>query len=120
MTDRIEPALTPEEWRISSAALRPQFAIQELQGLYDSNGDAQPLDVADMPRVIALANAALPDSDPRKITRHQLFCLREVLANFSAALAVGDFGDFLKPGLEEYASQAETLAAALESYLPPE
>lgn len=65
MTDKIEPALTPEEWRDTDRAMRQHVG-------------ALPERADDLAQVIALANAALPDSDPRKITREDVrACRRE-------------------------------------------
>lgn len=59
-------------------------------------------------RAMREANAALPDSDPRKITREKTEMLHEIareISNFTAWDAW---------------SHLETFANALEAYLPPE
>lgn len=53
---------------------------------------------------IALANAALPDDDPRKITREDVDNLRGILSGDAWAVAKADI---------------KRLADTLESYLPP-
>lgn len=53
---------------------------------------------------VAIANAALPDTDPRKITREHIRACRRELNDW-----VEDRDEILK-----------RLAAVLESYLPPE
>jgi hypothetical protein len=91
VTDKIEPALSAEEW----ARLPRQVThfIEESAG------------VGDYPAIIAVCNAALPDSDPRKITADQVHCLR------IAADALKVTG-LLSQSLYRFAD-------ALESYLPP-
>ena len=73
-----------------------------------------PGDAGSVPRVprpaaalyIALANHALPDGDPRKITRGMVNALREIAADH--------------PWDEALSSIATGIADALDSYLPPE
>lgn len=115
--NRIEPALTPEDWRISSAAVGPEFALQRLRDLYDSHGEAQALRVQDMPQVIALANAALPDDDPHKVTREKVERLHEgarAMMNTHYERCTG--GCTCERESDALAAFADTLA----SYLPPE
>jgi hypothetical protein len=100
MTDRIEPALTPDVWRYW---LRdrddPARAVA-------TACDAVSFDLRQKPeRLIALANAALPDPDPRKITHTTVARLRFLRGAFHPDDKVHDW---LAP-----------LADALESYLPP-
>lgn len=64
----------------------------------------------DMHALIALANAALPADDPRKITREKV---RDLHATLDALERDGFGLNIAIPSLR-------TLAAALESYLPPE
>lgn len=92
MSEKIEPALSPEEW--SEAIRNPiQWGI---------NGDEPHITV----QQIAVANAALPSGDPRKITREKVEMMRRAAWNvpdgYSGNLALSEFAD------------------ALESYLPPE
>jgi hypothetical protein len=60
----------------------------------------------ELPRLIALANAALPDNDPRKITRERLGLL--AYANGRDELSQGEW------------EEVKAFVAALQSYLPPE
>lgn len=109
----IPPALTADEWGI----------LPRIHWLHIENNDVQlDLDHGELilttpsddtavfgeriPALIALANATLPDSDPRKITREKIAELRdaiEVVANATR-------------------DEASNLAFldALSSYLPPE
>lgn len=101
MTDKIEPALTAEEWTSPADALDGYFDLRD--GVVDvrlggahGGGDL----VGDTRKLIAFANAALPDSDPRKITRERIALL------WSAASRAGE--------------SDVVFIEALESYLPPE
>lgn len=100
MTDRIVPALTPEEWANADPTSLHGF---DDGGIYVNMGRTiDERDVSGRPAaLLALANAALPDDDPRKITREWLNSLRSLAA------------DLPEPELAD-------IANALESYLPPE
>jgi hypothetical protein len=125
MSGKIEPALTAGQWgpmppRVANYTLS-NGAIVHLGpreiGIQDNWGEAA---AAPLAAVIALANHALPDSDPRKITRTQINALR------FAAVALREKGEKMlaagiSPGIEdEQAFTVDKLADALESYLPPE
>lgn len=115
MTEKIEPALTPEEWTNlttpgTSDGL-PSYTVAFHGGSVTPIGNADTVGV-ELPHglhdyedlyaaAIAVLNCALPDSDPRKITR----------AKVEAARFAAQHGG--SPHLD-------TLIAALESYLPPE
>lgn len=120
-TDEVRPALTAAEWRgntlVRADARRPGWAVaverdaggRELFVRYaaDRHGtDAIPLPPDALPAVIALANAALPDGDPRKITRADVDVLRTAYLD---TLGVSDDEPSLKP-----------LIAKLAALLPPE
>lgn len=127
MSDRIPIALTVEEW----GAMRVEFVgLPDL--VFHDDGDGMELvacgddgsalekwkfNVApdiDLPALIALANAALPDDDPRKITREWV---REICYAAEAAA----WGDGAQNESDRQAAAAlNAIAAALESYLPPE
>jgi hypothetical protein len=99
MTDRIEPALTAEEWA-------------KRVGVY--GWDYGSGFIVDRPHaIIAVLNAALPDADPRKITRKHIAMLREA----------GRQRDSLSPPYLDItlddAAELLAFADALESYLPP-
>ena len=95
MTDHIEPALSAEEWARLQTADYLGFLMETNDEILDRPAQA-----------IAVANAALPDTDPRKITREMVATLRDVTAPGSAS------------GFETNA-ELTSLADALESYLPP-
>lgn len=100
MTEKIEPALSAEEWaevsRMEIEAVAAQFYERPVA-------------------VVAFANAALPDSDPRKITRETVNLLREIVANEHESAKLNEpsnIGEAEISGLTQ-------LADALKSYLPP-
>ncbi|MDB4914066.1 MAG: hypothetical protein JWM95_1710 [Gemmatimonadetes bacterium] len=107
MTDRIEPALSAEEWRalqsvkIGSSA----YALDEISR---STVSQERSDNECSVALIAVLNAALPDSDDRKFRSHWIEWLRTE-------------ADILKrAGAGAGALCANEIADALESYLPPE
>jgi hypothetical protein len=123
MSERIAPALTPDEWAAKETRtpdhVRVALLVDE-DGTFLEVGDGRSsadtwlIASEGMPQTIALANAALPDSDPRKITRARVDALREVAREIDAEnkgmiTQCGWADDFLNG-----------LADALESYLPPE
>lgn len=125
MPDKIEPALSAEEWAVKCATPERWMGRDTAVSIVRSSSDVAHLVLHshdawreepytagllatphNLVPIIALANAALPDSDPRKITR-------EKLANVLGALEVA---------ANATRDESETLAfiAALESYLPPD
>ena len=110
MTDKIAPALTPEEWDgrepFSTATLFPDGSI----GFDDARGVTIELDGARKAAIaIALLNFALPDSDPRKITRQKVWDLQTWIGPLNSHAGFRDLAVVLHHHLK-----------ALESYLPPE
>jgi hypothetical protein len=91
---RVEPALTRRQWEIAradSALWEPTTAHVDM----------------------ALANAKLPDGDPRKLTHLQAINLRAAAAFFETAVM---------PGPETRAQLVKILSAttaAIEAILPP-
>lgn len=72
----------------------------------------------ELPEVIALANAALPDGDPRKITREWIATLRQPHADDCMMWALSDYAGAQQcncGGDEKLYAIADVLA----SYLPP-
>lgn len=74
--------------------------------------DGTPVRCDDYPRLIAVANAALPDSDPRKITRAMVVELRKRALGHPLG-----YGEWSKNPPDP---ELTKIADALESYLPPE
>ena len=119
MTDRIKPALTAEEWR--GRIIPPDHPFPRY-------GEANYPDADGMPYIfygefgvsaegyfcgvnpaqaIALANAALPDDDKRKLRREHIAALR----NATVRDVIGDED-------REQTNTLRNLADALDSYLP--
>ena len=139
-TPKIEPALTPEAWGEfkngrevvlgdPTDRFSPRVSFYKGKiGIYDdwSNGN----DTADLAAIIALANAALPDDDPRKITRAHtalLFRIAQWIANgfpeddaqsFAAGGELHDLGRILASYLPP--QEAGPRRGTRSSYLPPE
>jgi excinuclease UvrABC ATPase subunit len=127
MTDRIEPVLTAEQWKRALACTSCDGSGTYLYendppGTCPScNGTGRDAEAAfeawcedasftEAPQTIALANAALPDTDPRKITRAKVETLRHM---------IGADESWTGCSPQSFAL-AESLLDALESYLPPE
>ncbi|MDQ3949945.1 MAG: hypothetical protein M3282_06340 [Gemmatimonadota bacterium] len=94
MRDRVEPALTRRQWK----------KVREGAELWDPT--TAHIDVA-------LANAKLPDGDPRKFSRIQAVNLRAAAVCFETGLL---------PGPETRSQLVAVLlatAAAVEAILPP-
>ena len=135
--ETIAPALTPEEWA-SRTAKRPEprqprdehirmcahvSAITLTESYSDETGeefDCNDLgvNVPGIPALIALANAALPDSDPRKITRAWADDLRT--AAYQAREWARECPESEWAPTHALADRFELMAAVLASYLPPE
>lgn len=122
MTDKIEPALTPDEWTgletwiptASPGKQRYLYASFSAAGIqFREPGQWTFLTTArDLSKLIAAANAALPHSDPRKITRERMAAVRAALAQQHVDLTDDHFTS------DETRVLAQVLDA-LESYLPP-
>ena len=138
MSEMIAPALSADEWLghpvdvgvglvklylddDSTHATADTEALgygpRYLRAIWKSARDEQTL--SHMPAIIALANAALPDDDPRKLTRAKVGMLR-VVADVLEALTHDT--DVRAAGVERLMAVAylRDHANALESYLPPE
>jgi hypothetical protein len=130
MSEKIEPVLSAEEWRprlhfgahadetaeVFAGVERGDTIVQvnetwgpnaiEVWNVSDwSESRSIHSTAPELHVIIALANAALPDSDPRKITREILERIREVVKQSDIAYESDD---------------VDTFVNALESYLPPE
>lgn len=124
MKTEIRPALTPAEWR-SGRAVRvdgtAQWPIEILKdGTFEITVTRDLTFTATKPEtltaLIALANSALPDSDPRKITPMIAEAIED-LANFDeTALAAA----LRMPVTDSTVEALRRFAAGLRSLLPPE
>lgn len=127
MTDTpIEPALTETGWKRMEYEPQEYWTVKIRLTQEYGDGDlalevVTPADFVlhpkDLPALIALANAALPDTDQRKIKRHDVDLLRSAVDRIKAGVSGDTLDDkFARVGL----FRLDSLAAALESYLPPE
>jgi hypothetical protein len=119
MTDRIEPALTAEEWKQRIVGYLEDYedgVPYVKDGEFGVGGDTY-FGTVNPVQAIALANAALPDDDPRKITREWVIDIRDIADSLAGEIAewVGD-----SPRTEAQIARLRGYADALESYLPPE
>ena len=114
MTDRIEPALTAEEWEEHGGDTVDGYIDWDVM-IVDVNAHHAPDRSRFIPGLIALANDALKPDDKRKITRETVAMLRRAGAP-SNLLNDPYESDPVSP----YAAELNALAAALASYLPPE
>lgn len=111
MTDRFEPAWNANMlswWGRDPDEVRYQLGVGMDHVSYSLK--------CDLPRLIALANAALPDPDPRKITREWIEVIRAAARD--AVCGIEDAS--LVQAAERHAMALTAIADALESYLPPE
>lgn len=116
MSDPTAPALSAEEWAkrefaegdISFDATMGRFTV--VMDTWSDYGSTD-RDVKRLPALIALANAALPDTDPRKITREMVAQLRRA----ADLMCEAKWGV-----LEPEGNTVARIADALASYLPPE
>lgn len=104
LTGKIEPALSAEEWK----RFRERFQMYEEMGtpdMYKFEGyfGAQG---------VAVHNATLDDSDPRKITREKIATMRRAVVH-------EPYAGSSSPNPEGTAA-LRAFADALDSYLPPE
>lgn len=124
VTTKIEPALTAEEWTLALDEDVREGLAYEVTYLW---GQSRPAGA------IALANAALPDSDPRKITRAKIRLLRIALAGWDGVGTDPDENDAwinatddrIAPPVEYFGDAPggdglDAFLNALASYLPPE
>lgn len=130
--DMIPPALAAEEWQATRFVLSTE--LEESAQIVDWDRDTAALEIkgstpgyeetnvqwdvhvrgANLPKLIALANAALPDGDSRKVTREDVDHLRYMGEREISADEVGEMGAHA-----EYGHELIQLAAKLASLLPP-
>lgn len=120
MPDSIAPALTPEEWAEAEdgeLVIRTPYSARIPSGGYLNLNTAaadgyEVITTADLPALMALANAALPDDHPGKLTWEQVERLRELAKDVEAEWPYEHEGP-------RDAGFLRALAAALGSLLPP-
>lgn len=83
-----------------------------LQVTYDAAVCSRLIEGGEIPKAIALANAALPDDDPRKITARDVGLLRDIAVGLDAATDI--------PGAMGCGRTLVRIADKLAALLPPE
>lgn len=83
MTNEIRPALSAEEWagRHAKRALRVFLDARGGITVAGDSGGAGTHDPATLHAIIAIANASLPDDDPRKLAWEDVDMLRQPYIN---------------------------------------
>jgi hypothetical protein len=120
MTDTITPALSAKEWDSLEVGDIPKTeylmfveedgSVVVMRKTGKQRMESVAVDSEHLPTLIALANHALPDSDPRKITREQV----DALADVADKATVRHWHD------AHYAApHLRALVAALRALLPP-
>lgn len=114
MSDRIEPALSAGEWLLFGASKGQHIIDGQPMYVHEKGMEFENMDPAGfqvplshLPALIALANAALPYSDDRKIKNDWVSWLREEAEILQ------------RNGAGAGALMAREIADALASYLPP-
>ena len=121
MTEEIRPALAPEEWkhRRSGAVSLDTAGIEEYVVIEGTEGETVKVSgVEDIFALISLANDALPETDPRKITHAWLSRVEAIRDLILAGAVQGDPG--LTPYRRELASAWDQMSSVLRAILPPE
>lgn len=127
MSEKIPPALSAEDWTIMSAdgGTSTEEVTVEIDSaalvVRDWHGDGQRTTQTNqvtvpaqlLPAVIALANIALPDGDPRKLTREGVAAIRKMADD------VFDDETSLTAAEVAHTKLVLRMVDALESYLPP-
>lgn len=111
MSEKIEPALSRQEWNEYLAAIEGWRAANS--GTYPATAFSgqSPADA------VARNNAALPDDDSRKLSILDVRALRRTADRLAASLA-GDLKT--KAEADDDCERLRRLARIVESYLPPE
>ena len=125
----IPPALSESEWAAETVPMPDTkasrtFRAQTTIGGLSIDGQIHIRDVNDLAALIALANAAMNDEDPRKFRRDQVTNLRLIAGAIASEHSENEQGIDAKgdPTLCMHcaAEALHELADALESYLPPQ
>ena len=123
MTDTIPPALTSEQWNAGEVTRGEECESGSFNAYIDGNGRC--LNVGNncieseswhdngrnIATIIALANHALPDDDPRKITHALVATLRQYSGDLSRMELPAHYADATRRIWE--------IAEVLDSLLPP-
>lgn len=117
MIEKIEPALTPDEWATKTSG---DFSIDGNQ-LWGQDEQRRGNCWIDAAKAIALANAALRNDDPRKITREMIDALVAAWMKFGQTSVITDRLLIIAEALQSYlppGEQSKALADVLHSYDP--
>jgi hypothetical protein len=112
MDTAIRPALTPDEWKNRRAGSVAIDAVDDDVHLVVRDPDDEIVSVSgndELWALIALANAALSDGDPRKFTP----------ADVAVARIVGEAVRRDEPGAAQLLALADLLQGKLAALLPP-
>ena len=112
MSIEIAPALEPEEWKYRRCGAVSIDYVDGETHVVVTDPDGEIVSVSGPEEVfalMALANAALPDGDPRKFTREKARILLAVAADTWAGHRAAEDRDALA-----------TVARTIEALLPPE
>jgi hypothetical protein len=119
--DTIAPALSAEEWR-GEETWDTLVALYRFNGgvfFHCGDGSGSAIGGDHLAAAVALANHALPDDDPRKITRADVARL-----NIEVARADAEYDAALRSDPQDLSgfdrfNELRTLAAKLAALLPP-
>ena len=109
--DEIAPALEPKEWAQRKCGLLSMNSVADEVHVIVRDPDDQVVSVSgpeELFALMALANNALPDGDPRKITAMKVRLLRDITSDMWFGHRSGEHREALA-----------TLARTLEALLPP-
>jgi hypothetical protein len=129
MNEKMEPVLSAEEWaRAKDEDALTDVPVGEHVVAYVADGIVRiallekpgvATGALDQPaRAIALLNDALPDSDPRKVTREKIEAIRLRAQRSDYVPESGE--DLEANGQWPLDNAVDAFLDALESYLPPE
>jgi hypothetical protein len=121
MSEAIRPALEPAEWKVRRSGPISLDAVNRSDYIVIEGPSGETVKVSGADEIfalISLANDALPDDDPRKITQGWLARI-ETIRDMIRDLA--DSGEeTLAPFRRELAAGWEQMAQVVEAILPPE
>jgi hypothetical protein len=129
MADRIEPALSAEEWERQYAIRPERLAVwlisfdREFPGLHipvTSRAALTAQDPRALTAIIAAANAALPENDQHRITAEMVSALGDLAESLRERTGRSGPSPDVTPDDTAALTAVETIARTLASYLPPE
>ena len=122
---KIKPALTEDEWKRASIepGARASLAFPSRDTPRDRSERSIKVPAEHAAPIVAIANASLADSDPRKITRGKVDALTYLVRTHQRGLMEkygpeNTWNDEAR-GHAGFVAQLDRLAEALGCYLPP-